>query len=104
MHEKVEARGKELLGREKLEGKKAGRTGRQRVSATANQEDRRGNKCGEHTLEFVLQLEAKTDNWFFVTQNERESEEQKEQGQQSATLFDVWGEVGVVGAVMAVCQ
>ena len=58
---KVEAMGAELLGREKLEGKKPGRTGRQRVSATVNQEDRRGDKCGEHTLEFVLQFEAKTD-------------------------------------------
>ena len=28
-----------------------------------NQEDRRGDICGEHTLEFVLQLEAITDDW-----------------------------------------
>ena len=63
MHKKVEARGEELLGREKLEGKKPGRSGRQRVSATLNQEDRSDNDCGEHTLKFVLQLMARPDKW-----------------------------------------
>ena len=54
----VEARGAELFGK----GNKPSRT-RKRVSVNMNQEDRRGDKCGKHALEFVLQLEAKTDAW-----------------------------------------
>ena len=52
----VEARGEALFKR----GNKPGRTRRR---ASANQEDRRRVECGEHTLEFLLQLEAKTDAW-----------------------------------------
>ena len=52
-----------MLGRGKLEGGKPGRIGRQRVLATVNQKDRRGKDCGEHTLEFELQLEATPDEW-----------------------------------------
>ena len=58
----VEARGAELLVGEKLEGKKAGGTC-QHALAIVDQEDRSGDKCGEHTLKFVLQFEAKTDDW-----------------------------------------
>ena len=70
---KVETRGGELLGGEKRQGKRTGRT-RQRISANMNQEDRRGDECDKHTLEFVLQLEAKTDAsvlWPRMNENQR---------------------------------
>ena len=59
-----------------------------------------GLKCtgGETVRNFLAKLHS---NYFRAVQNDRECEEQKEQGQQAATLLGVWGEVGVVGAVMA---
>ena len=66
MHEEGKVRGAELFGGKKFEGKKPDTTS-QRVLANLNQEDRRDDKCGKHTLEFVLQFEAKTDAWVLWT-------------------------------------
>ena len=34
-----------------------------RARASNNQDDKRGDKCGKHTLEFLLTLQEKTDDW-----------------------------------------